>query len=414
MKTYNKICVGVVTGIILLFVTINIYIINFKTDNSSRTYRVEVSRVSEAIKDNGYENLKLSEYETILGVYPFTEDNSENFYSSDNDYLIEEINGTLYRIEYEAETAQGNTKLLIIVNSSLAVMTLITVGVLVYVRREILQPFTNLREVPYELSKGNLTVPLKENKNKYFGRFTWGLDLLRENLEQQKAKELELQKEKKTLLLSLSHDIKTPLSAIKLYSKALSKGLYTDTDKQLEIAENINQKADEIEGYVSQIIQASNEDFLNLQVENKEFYLSEALNEITHYYSEKLELAKTSFTVDGFTDCLVKGDPDRLVEVLQNIMENAIKYGDGHSIQITFSEEEDCRLITIKNTGCTLSENELPHIFDSFWRGSNKGNTPGSGLGLYICRQLMRKMDGEIFAEVKEDMMQVTVVVRKA
>ena len=385
-----------------------------QTDKSSRLYRVDIGRVENAIKTEGYENLKLSEYETILGVYPFTEDNSGDFYSSENDYLIKEIKGTLYRIEYEAHASQDNTKLLIIVNSSLAVMTIITVGILIYIRREILKPFTNLREVPYELSKGNLTVPLKENKNKFFGRFTWGLDLLRENLEIQKAKELELQKEKKTLLLSLSHDIKTPLSAIKLYSKALSKGLYTDTDKQLEIAESINSKADEIEGYVSQIIQASNENFLNLEVNNAEFYLSEALNEIAHYYSEKLELAKTGFTVDDFSDCLVKGDPDRLIEVLQNIMENAIKYGDGHSVRICFSEEEDCRLITIANTGCSLSENELPHVFDSFWRGSNKGNTAGSGLGLYICRQLMKKMDGEIFAEIKNDMMLVTVVVRKA
>lgn len=99
--------------------------------------------------------------------------------------------------------------------------------------------------------------------------------MLRENMEQQKERELNLQREKKMLLLSLSHDIKTPLSAIKLYSKALSKGLYTDKEKQLEIAENINAKADEIEEYVAEIITASREDFLSLDVNMGEFYLSE-------------------------------------------------------------------------------------------------------------------------------------------
>jgi len=234
--------------------------------------------------------------------------------------------------------------------------------------------------------------------------------MLRENMEQQKERELNLQKDKKMLLLSLSHDIKTPLSAIKLYSKALSKGLYSDKQKQLEIAENINTKADEIEGYVSQIITASREDFLSLDVKNDEFYLSELVDKISIYYTEKLSLIKTDFSVESYTNCIICGDPDRSIEVIQNIVENAIKYGDGKSIEISFSEEDGCILVTVSNSGCTLSENDLPHIFESFWRGENAGNEKGSGLGLYICRQLMHKMNGEIFAEIVNGNRCVTAV----
>lgn len=118
--------------------------------------------------------------------------------------------------------------------------------------------------------------------------------------------------------------------------------------------------------------------------------------------------------IGEYSDCILKGDPNRFVEVLQNIIENAIKYGDGHTIEILFSKEENCRLVTVRNSGCTLSDAELPHIFESFWRGSNVGNNSGSGLGLYICRQLMHKMDGDIFAEIEEGMMCVTVVIREA
>jgi signal transduction histidine kinase len=239
------------------------------------------------------------------------------------------------------------------------------------------------------------------------------VDLLRENMEQQKQRELELQKEKKTLLLSLSHDIKTPLSAIKLYAKALSKGLYSDEKKQLQIAHSIDAKADEIESFVSQIVQASNEDFLSLEVCNGEFYLSELMDQICGYYREKLALVKIDFTVAPYSNCLIRGDLDRGVEVIQNLMENAIKYGDGERIDLLASEEDGCILISVCNSGCTLPSAELPHIFDSFWRGSNADKQKGSGLGLYICRQLMHKMGGDIFAEISDGRMVVTTVFPK-
>ena len=75
-------------------------------------------------------------------------------------------------------------------------------------------------------------------------------------------------------------------------------------------------------------------------------------------------------------------------------------------------EEENCRLVTVTNTGGSLDEEELLHIFDSFYRGSNSSKESGSGLGLYICRELMHKMDGEVFASMGEEF-SVTVVIRK-
>ncbi len=95
-------------------------------------------------------------------------------------------------------------------------------------------------------------------------------------------------------------------------------------------------------------------------------------------------------------------------------LENAIKYGDGQGIGISFSSEEDCELITVSNKGCGLAEDELPCIFDSFWRGSNAKSTKGSGLGLYICRQLMRRMEGEIYASLQGDELRVTAVFSRA
>ena len=409
MKAFNKIFVTVLVMIIAVFAIANVI---FLTDNdeSGRPYRVEISRLVSEIEKDSLEITDLANCKYVTGVMRF--EDVDNLYNAESDYVIREINGNLYRFDYTAK--DNDIKSVVTINTILGVMSAVIIGVMLYIRMKILRPFELLTDVPYELSKGNLTAPVKETKNRFFGRFIWGVDMLRENMEQQRERELNLQRDKKMLLLSLSHDIKTPLSAIKLYSKALSKGLYDSKEKQLEIAESINAKADEIENYVSEIITAAREDFLSLEVNNDEFYMSELMNKISIYYTEKLSLTKTDFSVGKYTDCLINGDIDRSVEVIQNIMENAIKYGDGKSISIVFSEEDNCTLISVINSGCTLPDTDLPHIFDSFWRGTNAENQKGSGLGLYICRQLMHKMNGEIFAEIKNGFMCVTSVFEKA
>lgn len=405
MKAFNRISALVIMVILAVFIGANAWLLTDHGD-SGRPYRVEISRLVREMENGRTPDLSACAY--VLAVTEY----GEGFYNSDSDYVIHEIGGELYRFDYRTG-GDDRTGLIVTVNSILGIMAATILVVMLYVRFKILQPFEKLTDVPYELSKGNLTAPVKETKNRFFGRFFWGVDLLRENMEQQKERELDLQRDRKMLLLSLSHDIKTPLSAIKLYAKALSKGLYKSPEKQLEIAASIGAKADEIEGYVSQIITASREDFLSLDVHMGEFYLSELVTKIRQYYTEKLELIKTDFSVAGYADCLLNGDLDRSVEVLQNIMENAIKYGDGKQIAIQFSEEDGCILVTIQNSGCSLAETDLLHIFDSFWRGANAEHEKGSGLGLYICRQLMHKMNGEVFAEIRDGFMCVTAVLGK-
>ena len=403
MKSYNKIIAFVLLIIVLMFAVVNV--IELKSTDITGIKNVEINRVVYEISETG-KVPDTDKYSTITGVYT---QNDDDFFLSKNEYVIREIDDTLYRIEYR-ENANLFREMLYI-NVVLVLFSVIVIIVFFYIRHNILKPFDRITNLPYELSKGNLTIPLKESKNRFFGKFLWGLDMLREKLEESRKAELEFKKHKKTMLLSLSHDIKTPLSAIKLYSKALSSGIYKEPQKQHEVYESINTKADEIEKLVSEIMRNETEDIIKFDIRNSEFYLSEVIKEINAYYSDKLE--NTDFTIARYSDCIINGDCDRFVEVLQNIMENAIKYGDGKSIDITFDDEEDCRIITIKNSGCTLDENELAHIFDSFYRGSNVGAKQGNGLGLYICRQLTRAMGGDVFANVENGYMSVSVVCKK-
>ncbi len=407
---------------VLIIVLLNILFTTLYKNNGDRLYRVDAQRITNELRTKSYDQINLAKYKTILKVSRFNPEEICN-----NDYIVVKVNDILYRIEYKYTE---NNNIQIYMNICMSVLILMTIIILIYIKEKILKPFYNMSNLTIELAKGNLSVPIKEEKSKFFGKFIWGIDMLRDNLEANKQKELELQKDRKTLILSLSHDIKTPLSAIELYSKALSLNLYESSEKKEEALRGIDKNVDEIKGYVNEIVNASREDFINLEVEMGAFYFADMLERIELYYKDKLSLLHTEFVVENISDkmnntrhnafkkdnCLLKGDCDRIIEVLQNVMENAIKYGDGKKIEIAYYNEEDCRIVTIENTGCTLKEEEITQIFDSFYRGSNSDNIKGSGLGLYICRNLMKKMDGDIFAEKSGNSninFKISVVIRK-
>ena len=144
-----------------------------------------------------------------------------------------------------------------------------------------------------------------------------------------------------------------------------------------------------------------------------ELYLNDLIAKIEILYKEKFVTLHTDFNVAPFDNCLIKGDANRLEEVLQNILENAIKYGDGRFVNIYIDEEEGYKLIQITNSGCSLKEEELPHLFDSFYRGSNAEKKDGSGLGLYIAKNLMKMMGGDVFVKIEDNNFTVVTVVKK-
>ena len=414
MKKFRNWVILIATLIIAVAVSANLYILKSGASQKNKAYIADVNGIREAIKvyekENGTAVADLTDLKDyikvecsyITGVKSAPKAEIERVEGIQGQYVILTTDDYVYRIDYNYGS-DNSYKVLWITDIIILVVIVIFIIAGFYVYYTVLKPFNDLTDLPYELSKGNLTMPLVESKNRYFGKYIWGMNLLREQLENNKEKELALIKDKKLVMLSLSHDIKTPLSAIKLYSSAILKRIYKEESKIINVAENIGEKVREIEKYLSEIISASNDDFMNLSVDCRDIYSSDVLGQVIDYYNPKMELNNITFEKEIKGNTLIKADGDRLVEVLQNIIENAIKYGDGRYIGMSACREEEEYLITVENTGCELTDAEAVHIFDSFYRGSNVGNQPGSGLGLYICRKLIHAMEGEIFAEIKED-----------
>ena len=405
MNKYKRFAMTVIVINILLIIGFNIII---KADNQGMAYgqyRVDISRIVKLMEaGETIDRLNLKEYSTIIAVKEFAPDEVTK-----NSYTVESVNGKLYRFEYRGQKQEGR----LILNILMILNLLFNIFLIFYIGKKVIKPMSDMTELAVTLAKGNLSIPIKAEKRSFLGRLVWSLDMLREKLEGDKERELELIKDRKTLILSLSHDIKTPLSAIDLYTNALLKNIYDSHEGKQAAINGIRKNTHIIKDYVNQINQAAREDFLSLQVNNSDFYINDVLDYINEYYTDKMSQKHTGFVIHAGENCLLYGDKDRTIEVLQNIIENALKDGDGKKIGIYCNEEEGCKLISVENTGCTLKPEEINYIFDSFYRGANSESVKGSGLGLYIARQLIHMMDGEIYAGIESDIFKLVVVLRK-
>lgn len=424
MKKYNLV---IIVSIILYFSIAAIagYKIVHINNLQNHQYRVEINRIVNQISDvQSITDIDLNQYQYIqniifLKVENQTKEEIEKFYASSSNYEAqiqplyerEKLLGYLKFI-YQIPVL-GNVNYFLLLQSSLALLELFILLVLIHLKRKIVKPFIALNDLSLQLANGHFKGIVKEEKNHYLGHFMRSIGQLKDSLDISRKRELELLKDKKKMILSLSHDIKTPLSVIKLYGKAISENMYTNQKDKKHAIEQISEKAVEIEKYVNEIIKSSREDILDLPVKQGEFYLQDMMKKVLNNYEELCILRQIQLEIHSYENKLLKGDIDRSQEVLENILENAFKYGDGKRIDISFYEEDGCQIICIFNTGIAVTDNDLNHIFDSFFRGTNSNGQQGSGLGLYICQTLMRKMDGAIFAKKQKEGMELHVVFRQ-
>lgn len=424
MKNYNRL-IGISVIVYLLLAVGAGYGFHTITIEHGSLYKLEINRIYNSLSGGtSLDKLDLCSYEFVKQVsyLPLEEmgqkEKTDAFFSEKNRMRMElkplfgaqKLCGIL-RFDY-VEAEVWIQPVLVYLESMLAVMEVFLLVILLYLKYRVLKPFHQMCELPYELAHGHLKGIIKEEKNQFFSRFIWGIGQLKDSLDTVKKRQLELEKEKKTMLLSLSHDIKTPLNTIKLYGKALEENIYGDEKMKRQAAHQIGEKASEIEHYVEQIMKNAREDILDIQVRTGDFYLKDLMEKVLATYAEKCRVRMVDLMIASYENRLLKGDLERAVEVFENLFENAFKYGDGRSIRITFYEEDYCQLIRIYNTGDLVTDNEFNHIFESFFRAANSDGIQGNGLGLYICREIMRKMGGEIFAQKDEKGMAFVLVFR--
>lgn len=258
---------------------------------------------------------------------------------------------------------------------------------LLWVYRNIIKPFEDLKEFASDIASGDLDKPLKMDRGNIFGSFTESFDIMRTELSEAKQKEYEAQRSKMELVSQLSHDIKTPVASIKALGELL-EAQSTDL-KTKERLGSIVTKADNIDAMVSDLFTETLTELNELNVETSE-QESRILDRIIKD-ADHMDLV----TGRNVEECIIMCDPLRVTQVVNNIIFNSYKYA-GTKIHLESHIEDDYLVVSFTDEGGGVSNDEIPMITKRFRRGENAKGKPGSGLGLAIAYELMEKMGGDL------------------
>ncbi len=272
---------------------------------------------------------------------------------------------------------------------------LILVGMLViyflWLYVTILRPFARLSNFAKHISSGQFETPLPMDKQNIFGAFTESFDVMRESLHKARQGEQLANQSKKELIASLSHDIKTPVTSIRLISELLQVQIVNPT--HIEKLLMIQTKTEQIDRLVSDLLQSTLDELGQLSVT------------VTDQSSDVLyPLLSNADAVASIPQCLISLDIRRIEQVIDNILSNAAKYA-GTSIDVKLAIVDSFLKIDFNDFGTGVDPSEVDFLCNKFYRGERAiaSQKQGEGLGLYIAKLLMTKMGGELECINRDD-----------
>ncbi len=283
---------------------------------------------------------------------------------------------------------QSNNQILLMGVVSLAFLLM----VFLYIYFAVLSPFDKLKGFADSIAKGNFDVPLKYERSNYFGKFTWAFDSMRNEITKARSCEKEAVENNKTVIATLSHDIKTPIASIRAYAEGLQANMDSTPEKREKYLSVLMRKCDEVSKLTNDLFLHSLSDLDKLKINSEKFelcsFVERVVSEIAGEHND-VNFEKSEFEV------LVSADKNRLTQIIENLINNSRKYAKT-KIDIKLTQADDCVNIHFTDYGKGIPDSDMPFIFDKFYRGKNVDNEQGSGLGLYIVKYLAEKMNGKI------------------
>ena len=318
--------------------------------------------------------------------------------ASDSDEMVYDIS----LAQSSSSQVRLMAKDMILTATIILVFTALSVGLWIY--RSIAVPLVKLRKATRNIKEGNLDFVLEVEGNDEFSQLCQDFEEMRKRLKESTEEKILMDKENKELISNISHDLKTPITAVKGYVEGIMDGVADTPEKMDRYVRTIYNKPNEMDHLINELTFYSKIDtnripytFSKLNVED---YFSDCAEELgLEMETRGIELVYANYVEKGVQ---VIADGEQIRRVIHNIVSNAIKYMEKPKgiIQLRVKDVGDFIQVEIEDNGKGIAAKDLPYIFDRFYRTdvSRNSSKGGSGIGLSIVKKIMEDHGGKVWA----------------
>ena len=273
--------------------------------------------------------------------------------------------------------------------ATLAAGFLLLLALLMWINARVLVPFRKLERFASRVADGDLSAPLEMDRSNAFGAWTESFDLLRTELAASREREAAAQASKEALIAQIGHDLRTPVATISATAELLQ--LTEASPATRERLGVIQSKSSQVDSLISDLFRAHADEIAALSMTAEDLGTDEVealMREADH---------RGLMSIDPLPVVLICADRLRLAQIIDNVVQNSYKYANT-PIRVSGRLEEGSLRLSISDEGPGIEADETELIFARGRRGRNAAGTPGQGLGLFTCAQLMGRMGGRIEA----------------
>ncbi len=325
---------------------------------------------------------------------------AQDFYFSDGE------EGTIFVIT-DLNTLFPQIKSLISqsVISFLMVLILTALILMLWIYRSILRPLNILRIGMNQIKEGDLDYSVESETQDEIGQLCEDFEEMRIRLKELIESRLQYEEDIKELISNISHDLKTPLTAIQGYAEGLMDGVADTQQKQEKYLQTIMSKANDMSILVDELSFYTKIDCNTIPYTFKDINITECFNDCVEEVSLDLEVKNIEIQLNNeiHEETKVIADAEQFKRVINNIIGNAVKYMDKPKgvIKLRLIDVGSYVQVEIEDNGIGIPKQDLPYIFERFYRADASRNSKkgGSGLGLAISKKIIEDHGGKIWAE---------------